>query len=119
MAALPLPARPDPLPAPRGRGRSSALFVLADGMFFVQSRIGMNDVYVGLFIVAAYTLFAALWTGWLARPLARSGWRCRSSASLLGLALASKWVAAYAIGGAGAADPRPERARAASSRSSG
>ena len=40
------------------------LFVLADGMFFVQSRIGMNDVYVGLFIVAAYTLFAAIWTGW-------------------------------------------------------
>ena len=40
------------------------LFVLLDGMFFVQSRIGMNDVYVGLFIVAAYTLFAAIWTGW-------------------------------------------------------
>ena len=40
------------------------VFVLADGMFFVQSRIGMNDVYVGLFIVAAYTLFAAVWTGW-------------------------------------------------------
>ena len=33
-------------------------------MFFVQSRIGMNDVYVGLFIVAAYTVFAAVWTGW-------------------------------------------------------
>ena len=33
----------------------AGLFVLADGMFFVQSRIGMNDVYVGLFIVAAYT----------------------------------------------------------------
>ena len=42
----------------------AGLFVLADGMFFVQSRIGMNDVYVGLFIVAAYTVFAALWTGW-------------------------------------------------------
>ena len=40
------------------------LFVLVDGMFFVQSRIGMNDVYVGLFIIAAYTLFAAIWTGW-------------------------------------------------------
>ncbi len=74
-----------------------ALFVLADGMFFVQSRIGMNDVYVGLFIVAAYTLFAALWTGW---------WRGRAAfwlampviGVLLGLALASKWVAAYAIG---------------------
>ena len=75
-----------------------AAFALVDGMFFVQSRIGMNDVYVGLFIVAAYTVFAALWTGW---------WRWRGAfwvampviGVLLGLALASKWVAAYAIGG--------------------
>jgi len=73
------------------------LFVLTDGMFFVQSRIGMNDVYVGLFIIAAYTLFGAVWTGW---------WRGRAVfwlsmpviGVLLGLALASKWVAAYAIG---------------------
>ena len=57
----------------------------------------MNDVYVGLFIIAAYTVFAALWTGW---------WRGRAAfwlgmpviGVLLGLALASKWVAAYAIG---------------------
>jgi hypothetical protein len=74
------------------------LFVLVDGMFFVQSRIGMNDVYVGFFIVAAYMVFAAVWTGW---------WRGRSAfwvampliGALLGLALASKWVALYAIGG--------------------
>ncbi len=74
-----------------------AAFVLLDGMLFVQSRIGMNDVYVGLFILAAYTVFAALWTGW---------WRGRGAfwismpviGVLLGLALASKWVAAYAIG---------------------
>ena len=74
-----------------------AVMVVLDGMLFVQSRIGMNDVYVGLFIVAAYTLFAAIWTGW---------WRGRGSflvgmpviGLLLGLALASKWVAAYAIG---------------------
>ena len=73
------------------------LFVIADGMFFVQSRIGMNDVYVGLFIIAAYTVFAAVWTGW---------WKGRAAfwlampimGVLLGLALASKWVAAYAIG---------------------
>ena len=70
---------------------------VVEGMFFVQSRIGMNDAYVGLFIVAAYTLFAAIWTGW---------WRSRLAfwlampviGVLLGLALASKWVAAYAIG---------------------
>jgi C-terminal four TMM region of protein-O-mannosyltransferase/Dolichyl-phosphate-mannose-protein mannosyltransferase len=76
----------------------AGLFVLVDGMMFVQSRIGMNDVYVGLFILAAYTLFAAVWTGW---------WRARWAfwvampviGVLLGLALASKWVALYAIGG--------------------
>ena len=80
-------------------------------MFFVQSRIGMNDVYVGLFIVAAYTVFAAIWTGW---------WKGRAAfwiampiiGVLLGLALASKWVAAYAIGALLLLHPRPQRARA-------
>jgi hypothetical protein len=67
-------------------------------MLFVQSRIGMNDAYVGLGIVAAYTLFAAIWTGtwrhrgafWVAMPII---------GVFLGLALASKWVALYAMGG--------------------
>ena len=76
------------------------ILVAVDGMFFVQSRIAMNDVYVGLFIVAAYTLFAAVWTGW---------WRWRWAwfvslpviGVLLGLALASKWVGLYAIAGIG------------------
>ena len=74
--------------------------VAVDGMFFVQSRIAMNDVYVGLFIVAAYTLFAAVWTGWWR-------WRWAWAVSLpvigvlLGLALASKWVGLYAIAGVG------------------
>ena len=75
----------------------AGLFALVDGMLFAQSRIAMNDAYVGLFIIAAYTLFAAIWTGfwrsrwafWLAMPVI---------GVLLGLALASKWVAAYAIG---------------------
>ena len=81
----------------RLRGRLAGLFVLVDGMFLVQSRIGMNDVYVGLFIVAAYTLFAAIWTGWLRGRLAF--WLAMPAIGvLLGLALASKWVAAYAIG---------------------
>jgi len=77
-----------------------AVLAVVDGMFFVQSRIGMNDAYVALFIVAAYTLFAAIWTGawrwrgafWLAMP---------AIGLLLGLALSSKWVAAYAIGALG------------------
>jgi hypothetical protein len=86
------------------RRRTVALFVAVlcavDGMFFVQSRIGMNDAYVGLGIVAAYTIFAALWTG---------AWRRRGAfwigmpviGAFLGLALASKWVALYAILGMG------------------
>ena len=84
--------------------RSVAVLVagltLLDGMLFVQSRIGMNDAYVALFIVAAYTIFAAIWTG---------AWRWRGAfwvgmpaiGLLLGLALSSKWVAAYAIGALG------------------
>jgi predicted membrane-bound dolichyl-phosphate-mannose-protein mannosyltransferase len=78
----------------------AGVLVAVDGMFFVQSRIAMNDVYAGLFIVAAYTLFAAVWTGW---------WRWRWAwlvalpvvGVLLGLALASKWVGLYAIAGIG------------------
>ncbi len=84
----------------RSVGVLVAIISFADGMFFVQSRIGMNDAYVGLGIVAAYTLFAALWTGvwrhrgafWIAMPLI---------GGFLGLALASKWVGLYAIGGIG------------------
>ena len=86
------------------RRRVVAVFVgllaFADGMLFVQSRIGMNDAYVGLGIVAAYALFAAIWSGswrhrgafWIAMPLI---------GVFLGLGLASKWVALYALGGIG------------------
>lgn len=78
----------------------TGLFVLFDGMFFAQSRIAMNDAYVGLFILAAYLVFARLWLDparprwgfWLGMP---------AVGVLLGLALASKWVAAYAIGALG------------------
>jgi len=75
------------------------LFVLLDGMFFVQSRIAMNDVYTGFFIVAAYLLFAWLW---IERRSWRAFWLLMPAIGvLLGLALASKWVAAYAIGALG------------------
>ncbi len=82
----------------RSIGVLVAIISIADGMFFVQSRIGMNDAYVAVAIVAAYTVFAALWMGawkhrgafWIAMPII---------GALLGLGLASKWVALYALGG--------------------
>jgi 4-amino-4-deoxy-L-arabinose transferase-like glycosyltransferase len=78
---------------------ATAAFVLAEGMLFAQARIAMNDVYVGCFIVAGYTLLAWL----LAEPFRRQRafWVALPLVGLLlGLGLASKWVAAYAIAGA-------------------
>ena len=77
--------------------------VFLDGMLFAQSRIGMNDSYVGLGIVAAYTIFAALW---LHPGNSRRHWIAYAigvpiMGAFLGFALASKWVAAFAIGGLG------------------
>jgi Gpi18-like mannosyltransferase/predicted membrane-bound dolichyl-phosphate-mannose-protein mannosyltransferase len=68
--------------------------VLLDGSMFAQARIGMNDIYVTAFIVAAwYFIVAAL--------------QARRSAVLdiviagvlLGLGVASKWAAVYTLGG--------------------
>jgi hypothetical protein len=66
-------------------------------MHFANSRIGMNDVYVTTFLVAAALLFTPLYLvprrPWTAVALLLGAGLC------LGLALASKWVAMYAIGG--------------------
>ena len=78
----------------------AAIAVLVDGMFFANSRIAMNDTYVNFFIVAAFTLFVPLWLGRWRRPwITASG--LLTVGVLLGLALASKWVGAYAIGAVG------------------
>ena len=86
------------------RRRSVGLLVAAlcalDGLAFVQSRIAMNDTYVGGLLVAAYLIFALLWLRiwrgraafWLGMP---------ALGVILGLALVSKWVAIYAIAGIG------------------
>jgi predicted membrane-bound dolichyl-phosphate-mannose-protein mannosyltransferase len=74
-----------------------ALLVLADGMFFANARIAMNDTYVAFFIVAAMTLFVPLWLGrWRSRGALVAG--LLGVGVLLGLAFASKWVGLYAIG---------------------
>ncbi len=84
----------------RAVGVLVGLFVLLDGMFFVQSRIAMNDVYTGFFILAAYLLFAWMWLE--PERVKRAFWIVMPAMGvLLGLALASKWVAAYAIGALG------------------
>ena len=84
----------------RSVGVLVALFSIVDGMFFVQSRIAMNDTYVGAFLLLAYLLFALLWLGvwknraafWVVMPII---------GVILGLALASKWVALYAMASIG------------------
>jgi len=77
----------------------AAVLVVAEGMLLANSRIGMNDVYVTFFVLLAVLFLAPLYL----RP--RRPW---TAAGLvlgvgiaLGLALASKWVALYAIGGVG------------------
>ena len=84
----------------RSIGLLVALFSMTDGMLFVQSRIAMNDTYVGGFLLLAYLLFALLWLDvwksrvafWLGMPVI---------GVILGFALASKWVAMYAIASIG------------------
>ncbi len=74
-----------------------SLLVLVDGMFFANSRIAMNDVYVAFFIVAAFAVFVPLWLGrWRRRWQIAAG--LLAVGVLLGLALASKWVGLYALG---------------------
>lgn len=74
----------------------AGLVVLLDGSMFAQSRIGMNDVYVALFLVA----------GWYFVLAAHAPRRSRIADLLIagvcfGLAAATKWVAYYALAGLG------------------
>ncbi len=80
--------------------------VLLDGSMFAQARIGMNDIYVTAFIVAAWYFIVA------AHPKAgvpvsepQRAWRRSAvldivvAGVLLGLGVASKWAAVYTLGG--------------------
>ncbi len=77
----------------------TAVLVVAEGMLFANSRIAMNDVYVTTFVVLAVLLFAPLYLA-PRRPLTAAAILLAAGVAL-GLALASKWVALYAIGGLG------------------
>jgi hypothetical protein len=84
----------------RSVGLLVAAFSLMDGMLFAQSRIAMNDTYVGGLLLLAYVIFALLWLDggkrryafWLGMPIL---------GLVLGLALSAKWVALYAIASIG------------------
>ena len=77
----------------------TAVLIVAEGMLFANSRIAMNDVYVTTFIILAVLSVAPLYLA------ARRPWTAilllLGAGVALGIALASKWVALYAIGGLG------------------
>jgi predicted membrane-bound dolichyl-phosphate-mannose-protein mannosyltransferase len=78
-------------------GLIAALLVLVEGMAFANSRIAMNDTYVATFVVGAVALFAPIYLGIWRRALAVA-LVLPLVGVLLGLALGTKWVGAYAIG---------------------
>ncbi|HET7701406.1 MAG TPA: phospholipid carrier-dependent glycosyltransferase [Candidatus Limnocylindria bacterium] len=68
--------------------------VVLDGSMFAQARIGMNDIYVTTFIVAAWYFIVA------AHRPRRAAWADLLIAGVLvGLGAASKWAAVYTLAG--------------------
>jgi predicted membrane-bound dolichyl-phosphate-mannose-protein mannosyltransferase len=70
------------------------LAILADGSMFAQARIGMNDIYVATLIVAGWYFVVAAH-----RPRRWASVDLLIAGVCFGLALASKWAAAYALAG--------------------
>jgi Gpi18-like mannosyltransferase/predicted membrane-bound dolichyl-phosphate-mannose-protein mannosyltransferase len=68
--------------------------VLLCGSMFAQARIGMNDIYVATFIVAGWYFIVAAH-----QPRRSAALDIVIAGALLGLGLASKWAAAYTLGG--------------------
>ncbi len=74
----------------------AGLAVILDGSMFAQARIGMNDVYVGTFLVAGWYFVAASF-----RPRRSARLDLLIAGILFGLAAASKWAAFYSLAGLG------------------
>jgi predicted membrane-bound dolichyl-phosphate-mannose-protein mannosyltransferase len=74
----------------------AGVFVAFDAMSFAQSRISMNDVFVAVFIVAAYLLMWQIWSG---RWRGSAWWALPVVGILIGLAAGTKWVGFYALAG--------------------
>ena len=70
--------------------------VVLDGAMFAQARIGMNDVYVGAFLVAGWYFVVAAHA-----PRRSAAVDLVIAGILFGLAAASKWAAFYALAGLG------------------
>jgi predicted membrane-bound dolichyl-phosphate-mannose-protein mannosyltransferase/Gpi18-like mannosyltransferase len=68
--------------------------VVLDGSMFAQARIGMNDIYVAMLIVAGWYFVVAAH-----RPRRSAILDILIAGVLFGLALASKWAGAYTLAG--------------------
>jgi predicted membrane-bound dolichyl-phosphate-mannose-protein mannosyltransferase len=68
--------------------------LVLDGSMFAQARIGMNDVYVTAFIVAAWYFIVAAH-----RPRRSGAVDILVAGALLGFAVASKWAGVYTLAG--------------------
>jgi hypothetical protein len=87
----------------RSVGLILAALISVDGLIFGRSRIAGVDVYLALFIVAAFLVLAYLLQSraWGKRALLEGLLLPPLVGVLLGLAVATKWPGLYAIGGAG------------------
>lgn len=92
-------------------GAIAGLLVIADGVLHLQSRMGMLDIFLAVFVVAAFgcvlldreqvrtRLAEAVEKGWIDRYGPRLGYRWWRIAAgvLLGLAFAVKWSGLYYV----------------------
>ena len=78
-------------------GVLAAALLLLDGLWFVQSRIGMNDVFLSVFLLGAYLAFFF----YLRSPTRERFRYLALTGAALGLAGATKWSAAYSLAGIG------------------
>ena len=75
-------------------GVLAAVLLLLDGLWYVQSRISMNDAFLATFIMAGY--FALYF--YLRGPADRTRRYLWLAGAALGAAVATKWSAAYSLG---------------------
>lgn len=70
----------------------AAILTLADGLYFVESRSSLLDIYGAVFMVGGFIAFYA----YLAAPANKVRWPLLGMGLGLGLAIATKWNAVYA-----------------------